>query len=73
MWGQRGHAHDADGNPTTYKGATLTFDPENRLTAYGSAMTAGYRGDGPRLFKLSDISPPDEETPPSAFPRQKSA
>lgn len=68
-----GFSHDADGNPTTYKGTSLSFDSENRLTAYGSQTTASRCGDGPRLFKLSDISPPDEETPPSAFPRQKSA
>jgi YD repeat-containing protein len=46
-----GFTHDANGNPTTYNGNTLTFDPENRLTAYGSALTAGYRGDGLRAWK----------------------
>jgi RHS repeat-associated protein len=30
------------------------FDPENRLTAYGTAMTAGYRGDGLRAWKESN-------------------
>ncbi|HZE72060.1 MAG TPA: RHS repeat-associated core domain-containing protein [Pyrinomonadaceae bacterium] len=29
----------------------LTFDPENRMTAYGSVMTAGYNGDGLRAWK----------------------
>jgi RHS repeat-associated protein len=30
---------------------TCTFDVENRLTAYGSALTNGYRGDGLRAWK----------------------
>jgi RHS repeat-associated protein len=30
---------------------SLTFDPENRLTAHGSTLTAGYRGDGLRASK----------------------
>ncbi|HEV2473538.1 MAG TPA: RHS repeat-associated core domain-containing protein, partial [Chthonomonadales bacterium] len=41
---------DGNGNPTTYNGTTLTFDPENRMTAYGTAMTAGYRADGLRAW-----------------------
>ncbi|MGH7749837.1 MAG: hypothetical protein ACREQ5_34485, partial [Candidatus Dormibacteria bacterium] len=44
---------DGAGNPTTYKGASLTFDAENRMTAYGSTLTAGYRGDGLRAYKQS--------------------
>lgn len=44
-------SHDRNGNPTTYNGAALSFDPENRLTAYGSVLTAGYRGDGLRAWK----------------------
>lgn len=47
------YAHDNNGNPTTYGGASLSFDPENRLTSYGTAMTAGYRGDGLRAWKES--------------------
>jgi RHS repeat-associated protein len=43
-----GFTYDANGNPTAYNGVSLAFDPENRLTSYGSAMTAGYRGDGLR-------------------------
>jgi RHS repeat-associated protein len=43
--------HDGNGNPTAYNGAGLSFDPENRLTAYGAALTAGYRGDGLRAWK----------------------
>ena len=44
-------AFDGNGNPTTYKGTALSFDPENRLTSYGTAMTAGYNGDGLRAWK----------------------
>jgi RHS repeat-associated protein len=45
-----GFAYDNNGNPTTYNGTTLTFDPENRMTAFGTALTAGYRGDGLRAW-----------------------
>jgi RHS repeat-associated protein len=45
--------YDGNGNPTDYKTVALAFDPENRLTAYGSAMTAGYTGDGLRAWKQS--------------------
>ena len=34
-----------------YKGISLAFDPENRLTAYGSVLTAGYTGEGLRAWK----------------------
>ena len=34
--------YDSAGNPTTYGGMALTFDAENRMTAFGMAMTAGY-------------------------------
>ena len=30
--------YDGYGNPTTYKGKTLAFDPENRMTKDGTAM-----------------------------------
>jgi RHS repeat-associated protein len=46
-----GFAHDDNGNPTTYGSTTLTFDPENRMTAFGTAITAGYTGDGLRGWK----------------------
>jgi len=47
-----GFAYDGNGNPTTTSGGTtLTYDTENRLTAYGVSMTAGYRGDGKRAWK----------------------
>jgi RHS repeat-associated protein len=46
-----GFAYDGNGNPTTYNGTTLTFDPENRMTSYGTVLTAGYNGDGLRAWK----------------------
>ena len=45
------YAYDGNGNPTAYKGTALSFDPENRLTSLGTAMTAGYDGDGLRAWK----------------------
>src|SRR5437867_1553121 len=39
-------AYDGVGN-----GTSLTFDPENRMTSYGSVLTAGYNGDGLRAWK----------------------
>ncbi|GIV15382.1 MAG: hypothetical protein KatS3mg022_0817 [Armatimonadota bacterium] len=46
-----GFAYDGNGNPVLYKGVNLAFDPENRMTAYGSILTAGYNGDGLRVWK----------------------
>lgn len=46
-----GYTFDANGNPTTYNSSTLTYDLEDRLTAYGSSLTAAYRGDGLRAWK----------------------
>jgi RHS repeat-associated protein len=50
-----GYSFDGDGNPTTYSGNTLSFDPENRLTKYvaGSTtdMQAGYGLDGLRAWR----------------------
>ena len=43
--------YDGNGNPTTYKGSTLAFDPENRMTAYGSVLTNGYGPDDLRAWK----------------------
>ena len=51
-----GFTHNSNGNPTTYAGATLTFDPENRMTGYGSVLTAGYTGDGLRAWKQNATS-----------------
>ena len=42
---------DDNGNPITYNSTTLTYDPEDRMTAYGTALTAGYTGDGLRAWK----------------------
>ncbi len=47
-----GFAFDGDGNPTTYQGATFSFDPEDRLAAISSpAFAASYDGDGLRATK----------------------
>jgi hypothetical protein len=51
-----GFSYDSNGNPTTYGGTTLTFDPENRMTAYGSALTASYNGDGLRASKANSTT-----------------
>jgi len=46
------------GNPTTWKGAALTFDRNNGLASYTTGqtqqLTAGYRADGLRAWKESD-------------------
>src|SRR5579862_5182103 len=39
---------DGNGNPTTYNGTTLSYDPENRLDAVGSGDWSTYRADGLR-------------------------
>ena len=44
-------SYDGNGNPTAYDGNGTTFDPENRMTAYGSLLTAGYTGDNLRAWK----------------------
>jgi RHS repeat-associated protein len=44
-------AYDGNGNPTTYKTSSLSFDPQNRLTSYGSVQTDGYWADGLRAWK----------------------
>ena len=44
-------AYDANGNPTTYKGISASYDPDNNLTSYGDMLTAGYRSDGLRAWK----------------------
>ena len=43
--------YDGNGNPAVYKGNSLAFDPENRMTAYGSVLSAGYTDDGLRAWK----------------------
>ena len=49
------YAFDGNGNPTTWKSAALTFDVENRMTAYGTSLTAGYNGDGLRAWKQDSL------------------
>ncbi|MCW3059473.1 MAG: tRNA3(Ser)-specific nuclease WapA, partial [Capsulimonas sp.] len=45
---------DGNGNPTTYKSAGFSFDPEDRLTAISSpAFAATYDGDGLRATKTA--------------------
>ena len=44
--------YDGNGNPSTYKGASVTYDAENHPTAFGSSLTAGYTGSGLRAWKL---------------------
>jgi RHS repeat-associated protein len=43
-----GYTFDGNGNPTTYGEKTLTFDPENRMTGYGSVQTNTYGADSLR-------------------------
>ena len=50
-----GFVSDGNGNPTTYGGTSVTFDSENRITAYGTVFTAGYNGDGLRAWKQNSI------------------
>ncbi len=45
------NAYDGDGNPTAYGGQSLSFDPESRMTRYGSLLSCGYTGDGLRAWK----------------------
>lgn len=47
------YTYDGAGNPTTYRGTGLAFDAENRMVSYGTALTAGYRGDGMRASKTT--------------------
>ncbi len=43
--------YDGNGNPTTYNNTAITYDQENRITAIGTLMTAGYRADNLRAWK----------------------
>ncbi len=43
--------YDLNGNMTSRNGATLTWDVENRVTAYGGTATFTYDGDGGRVLK----------------------
>jgi RHS repeat-associated protein len=50
-------AYDGNGNPTTYGGHSLAFDPEDRMTSYSTSGTAvlqaGYSAGGLRSWKQS--------------------
>jgi RHS repeat-associated protein len=46
-----GFSYDGNGNPTLYRGTTLAYDPLNHLTQCGTLFTAGYNGDGLRVWK----------------------
>src|SRR5205823_2448808 len=48
-----GYQFDGEGNPSTYKGYALTFDFEDRLTAYGSLLSCGYTAEGLRAWRQS--------------------
>jgi RHS repeat-associated protein len=43
--------HDGEGNPATHGRNGLGWDPENRLTAYGATLTAGYTTGRLRAWK----------------------
>ena len=46
-----GITYDGDGNPNARQGSTLSFDAENRLTAYGNIMVATYDQQNLRVSK----------------------
>ena len=69
------YAYDARGNRTTVTppsggATTLFYDQANRLTAYGSAATYAYNGDGLRMSKTVSGSTSQFlwDVAPSAFP-----
>ena len=47
---------DGNGSPTTYKSVTATYDSDDQLTSYGSALTAGYDAFGMRAWKQNASS-----------------
>jgi len=56
-----GFGYDGAGSPTTYRGQSLAFDPENRMTQYGPAagptQADGYDASGLRAWKQAEVSP----------------
>jgi len=46
-----GFTYDGNGSPTAYNATALAFDPEQRMTSYGTVQTDGYDGDGLRAWK----------------------
>jgi RHS repeat-associated protein len=51
-----GHAFDTNGNPTTYRTYTATWDENDCMTGYGGLITMSYRSDGLRSQKGSGSS-----------------
>jgi len=51
-----GYSYDGSGNPTTYSAHTLSFDSEDRMTTFGSALIATYRGDNLRASKTNSTT-----------------
>ena len=45
------NAYDGNGNASVYAGTAASYDPENRLIGFGTAMSASYNGDGLRASK----------------------
>ena len=46
-----GFVYDGNGSPTTYNTKLLGYDPEQRMTSFGTTQTASYDGDGLRAWK----------------------
>ena len=46
-----GFVYDGNGSPTTYNVKLLGYDPEQRMTSFGTTQTATYDGDGLRAWK----------------------
>ena len=46
-----GFVYDGNGSPTTYNVKLLGYDPEQRMTSFGTTQTASYDGDGLRAWK----------------------
>ena len=47
--------YDNEGNPTTYKGLAATFNVSDQLTSLGTQLTAGYAGEGLRVWKQNSV------------------
>jgi RHS repeat-associated protein len=46
-----GFVYDGNGSPTTYNTKLLGYDPEQRMTSFGTTQTDAYNGDGLRAWK----------------------
>jgi RHS repeat-associated protein len=53
--GSQTYVYDGNGNPTTYRGLSVSFDAENRMTMFFPPLSQpeinGYNGDGLRAWK----------------------